>query len=293
MGKFALDTRSRYVVKCNYNKPVTGNNFKKRIIMKKILIALLMALLAAFCFAGCAGGEQPGGAGGGSQSGAEGGSGSTPQHTHTYNESFYVYDDTTHWRASTCEHFTERGSEATHTMSGGTCSVCGYSQTGMTLDDFMANHAEKAREFAHSYFGNLILDSLDAQTIQNIVSDFVFFQTDANNKVTGLTYLYTIPASGTSAGKNRVEMYTVSNNLNIDLKEVAAGHSAAFTQYVTYKSGTHIWPFPSIMPSYVPGETKFNDVAAALCAKGKDKAGAGEYTLVLRLPSVTFNNGKA
>ncbi len=68
-----------------------------------------------------------------------------PEHKHTFDESKWVSDATSHWRAATCEHTTEVKDKAEHTYDDGeitapatcteegektyTCTVCGYKKT--------------------------------------------------------------------------------------------------------------------------------------------------------------------
>lgn len=52
----------------------------------------------------------------------------TVEHEHTFATDAWKISDTKHWRAATCEHTTEKGSEAAHDTEGkdGACSVCGF-----------------------------------------------------------------------------------------------------------------------------------------------------------------------
>ena len=66
-------------------------------------------------------------------------------HTHTFDESKWVSDETAHWHAASCEHTTETKDKAAHTWNDGeittpascteegektyTCTVCGYVKT--------------------------------------------------------------------------------------------------------------------------------------------------------------------
>lgn len=76
--------------------------------MKKILLTLLLAIFCLFSLAGCVDGDNP-------APPAENLSG----HTHTFDTSYWEYDENTHWRAATCDHLTERGSEPSHTIKDG------------------------------------------------------------------------------------------------------------------------------------------------------------------------------
>ncbi len=176
--------------------------------MKKFFLILSVVIISLFCFAGCVDADDP----------------NTPEisdmtggHTHTFNEQKWEYDEDTHWHASTCEHFAERGNEAEHSMKNGECEVCGYSAVGMTVEEFTQNHAETARDFA------MLCAEINPQSAlaAKISSEFVWFVTDENNKLTAVTYIYTVTGDD---GKNQVNIATRSGLNKIDLKEVAAGN---------------------------------------------------------------------
>lgn len=176
--------------------------------MKKIFLALTAVMLSLCCLAGCVGNtpdkpdtpDVPGG------------------HTHTFDLQRWEYDENTHWRASTCEHVTERGNEAGHTMKDQKCEVCGYSVVGMPVEEFKQNYAENAKEFARLCAGIGAQSAIAAK----ISSEFVWFATDENNKLTDVTYLYTVKNED---GTSKVNRATLSGLNPIDLKEVAAGNA--------------------------------------------------------------------
>ena len=230
--------------------------------MKKIVFAVLAALMAAICLAGCAGTpdtpNMP----------------STPSgHTHTYDNSLWTYDENSHWRPSTCEHFTIRGEEAAHKMSGGKCEVCGYSVVGMTAEEFRKDHAEQSAAFARLCAG-IASDSVAAA---KIASEFVWFDTDENNKLTALTYLYT--AQSESEETNTVNVVKVSKLNKIDLKEIAAGKATLQYQSIERVSSSTY--------SYKTGETEtYRQLAEAVCKVYEERYGAEVRTPLLRLPNV-------
>lgn len=172
--------------------------------MKKIAIAVVLALTALFCFAGCSTG-----------------SGNT-EHTHTY-ASTWSYDENKHWHAATCEHTDLRSEEAAHTLGeDGKCTVCSYKMIGMTVAEFTATHAETGRDYARSAAKILATNFNESA----VLSEFVWFQTNDKNFLTGLTYLYTASRSEGQSPAYMTGHVENSGFSPVDLEEVAGGKSA-------------------------------------------------------------------
>lgn len=229
--------------------------------MKKRFFALLMAAAMVFGLACCGNNEEtPDGS-------------NIPGHTHTYDESAWTYDENTHWHAATCEHFLERGSEAAHTMRDGTCEVCGYSVVGMTVEEFMAGHSEMARELARQSAG------FGSSGAEAIASEFVWFATDGNNKLTDLTYIYTIRDTDETVYK--VFVKTVSGTNRTDLKDVAQGRASI--------QGQNTVSMESSSYSYDRGEAeKYMPLADAVYNVYVERYGMERYEPLLRLVKVAY-----
>lgn len=229
--------------------------------MKKRCFALLMAAAMVFGLACCGNNEEtPDGT-------------NSPAHTHTYDESVWTYDENTHWHAATCEHFLERGSEAAHTMKDGRCEVCGYSVVGMTVEEFIAGHAETARELARRSAG------FGDSGAEAVASEFVWFATDENNKLTDLTYIYTIRDTGETAYK--VFVRTVSGTNRTDLKDIAQGRANI--------QGENTVSVESSSYSYDRDETeKYMPLADAVYNVYVERYGMEQYAPLLRLVKVTY-----
>lgn len=52
------------------------------------------------------------------------------EHEHEY-ATEWTFDETNHWHKATCEHTTEIGDKAEHTMTGNKCSVCDYEKAAV------------------------------------------------------------------------------------------------------------------------------------------------------------------
>ncbi len=229
--------------------------------MKKIVFVMIAAFML-FCIAGCAGTPDTPNTPG------------TPSvgHTHTFDTGLWTYDENSHWRPSTCEHFTVRGEEAAHTMKGDKCEVCGYSVVGMTAEEFKKDHAEQAAAFARMCAG------MSGSEAMKIASEFVWFETDENNKLIALTYLYT--AESESEGTNTVNVVKVGKLNKIDLKEIAAGK-------VTLQYQSELDRVSSNTYSYQPSKTEtYRQLAETVCKVYRERFGAEENTPLLRLPNV-------
>lgn len=237
--------------------------------MKKRILALLIAVTTAFCLTCC-----------GPATDDPSDTPDVPLHTHTYDESHWTYDENTHWHTATCEHFLERGSEAPHTMKDGICEVCGYSVVGMAVEEFTKNYADKAGAFARYCAG---LNDQNPDTAR-VVSEFVWFKTDDNNKLTDMTYIYTIGGDSADA-PNKLVVKTVKGINKTDLKEIASGNAGL--------QGQDIIATEMSLYSYQPGDMeKYMPLADAVYGVYVECYGADRYTPLLRLVHVASTDGE-
>ncbi len=240
--------------------------------MKRIVLGLLAAWMAVCCLAGCAERDKT----------------EVPQHTHTYEEK-WTYDEEEHWHRATCGHLDAYGDRAAHTFSDGVCTVCGYRIVGMTVGEFAADHAEKARDFARS---RMRAGSTDPADPEAIGSEFVWFVTDENNKATELRYLYTVAREAAEGSQTcGVALFIGSWENAIDLKDIAEGEiylgsgtaNSSLTVFSFDKSSlaAHSALADAVASAYASlyGEELAQGTAAPLCRLFRSDYREGQYTL--------------
>lgn len=150
----------------------------------------------------------------------------------------------------------------------------------MPVDEFIASHAKKAKDFARQFAGIEDGSALSSK----ISSEFVWFTLNENNKLTAVNYMYT---SAGDDGKNRISRVTLSGLNKIDLRQIAAGNVS-----LKYQDNallvTHDNEF-----SYDGDQTQYNDLATRLFDLFVEEYDVSEYESqpLLRLASADKGNG--
>lgn len=166
-----------------------------------------------------------------------------------------------------------RGEEGTHTAGAdGKCTVCGY-QTVSSLAEFTEKYAETAQKFAR---GAVV--GFDATAAS---SEFVWFKME-NDRVTGLTYLYTAAREEGKTPDHAIFHASNSSLGNVWLDEIANG--IASHNGVLQSSNT--------LPAYdKAGQADKKELAEKIVSVCVEKLSKTvDYTPLLRLCSATYSS---
>lgn len=163
-----------------------------------IVLAITLALSSAFCFAACGG--------------------ASSDHVHTFDTKWSCSLEE-HWHAATCVHTDLRKDAGPHiTGPDGKCTACGYQVVGMSVAEFTESNSEAGRNYVRSAVANL--------NPEDILSEFVWFRTDENNKLIGFTYLYTQKREEGMTPPHIIKKIDYDGIGHIDLARIADGLTA-------------------------------------------------------------------
>lgn len=132
-----------------------------------------------------------------SSSSSSGGS-YTPPHSHSYDTSKWVFDDTKHWHASTCGH-NLKIDEAEHTYNdSNVCTVCGQVNPTETVAKIGAkNYATLADAMTYAVAGDTIVLKTDIPEAEQVtVGKKVTLDMDSHTITSAVKQVFTVLDSG-------------------------------------------------------------------------------------------------
>ena len=131
-------------------------------------------------------------------SGSSSGGSYTPPHSHSYDTSKWVFDDTKHWHASTCGH-NLKIDEAEHTYNdSNVCTVCGQVNPTETVAKIGAkNYATLADAMTYAVAGDTIVLKTDIPEAEQVtVGKKVTLDMDSHTITSAVKQVFTVLDSG-------------------------------------------------------------------------------------------------
>ena len=130
--------------------------------------------------------------------GSSSGGSYTPPHSHSYDTSKWVFDDTKHWHASTCGH-NLKIDEAEHTYNdSNVCTVCGQVNPTETVAKIGAkNYATLADAMTYAVAGDTIVLKTDIPEAEQVtVGKKVTLDMDSHTITSAVKQVFTVLDSG-------------------------------------------------------------------------------------------------
>lgn len=130
--------------------------------------------------------------------GSSSGGSYTPPHSHSYDTSNWVFDDTKHWHASTCGH-NLKIDEAEHTYNdSNVCTVCGQVNPTETVAKIGAkNYATLADAMTYAVAGDTIVLKTDIPEAEQVtVGKKVTLDMDSHTITSAVKQVFTVLDSG-------------------------------------------------------------------------------------------------